>query len=489
MDCFAAARRWSLGIRTISGSLVHHVVLEVVARLDAQEGQVEPAAGERFGEVRRIVAGDRDLDVLQFVAQHMHGPRQPVHLVPGLEADGERLSCRLRGPARRFDRGIDLHQRQPGMVEKGLARGGQFDAVHAAAQQLDADLVFEIADLPAERRLRRVQPFLGRERQAAFLGDGDEIAKVPQLHSAFHACEACRPAYKVFFAGARGAYMRLNGSTWRQPRPLAAARRRCPCSAGRAANREERNMSNPVVLITGALTGIGRAAAVAFAKKGAKVVVAGRRDEAGKALVKELRSFGSEAEFINADVRKEDDVRALVDKTVARFGRLDVAVNNAGTEGQVGPITDQTAESYAATFDTNVLGVILSMKHEVRVMQAQGSGSIINISSTYGHEGAAGASVYVGSKHAVEGITKSVALEIAKSGIRVNAVAPGPTDTGMLTRFTGTPENKAALVTTVPMGRLGLSEELANAIVFIASDEASFITGHVLNVDGGHTAN
>jgi NAD(P)-dependent dehydrogenase (short-subunit alcohol dehydrogenase family) len=242
-------------------------------------------------------------------------------------------------------------------------------------------------------------------------------------------------------------------------------------------------MSNPVVLITGGLTGVGRAAAVAFAKKGAKVVVAGRRDEAGKAFVQELRSFGSEAEFINADVR------ALVDKTVARFGRLDVAVNNAGTEGQVGPITDQTAESYAATFDTNVLGVILSMKHEVRVMQGQGSGSIINISSTYGHEGAARASMYVGSKHAVEGITKSVALEIAKSGIRVNGVAPGPTDTGMLTRFTRTPENKAALVTGVPMGRLGLSEELANAIVFIASGEASFITGHILNVDGGKTAN
>ena len=244
-------------------------------------------------------------------------------------------------------------------------------------------------------------------------------------------------------------------------------------------------MSKQVVLITGALTGIGRAAAVAFAKKGAQVVVAGRRDEAGKALVTELHSLGAEAEFINTDVRKEDDVRALVDKTVGRFGRLDVAVNNAGTEGQPSPITDQTAESYAATFDTNVLGVLLSMKHEVRVMQKQGSGSIINISSTYGHEGAAGASVYVGSKHAVEGITKSVALEIVKSGIRVNAVAPGPIDTGMLTRFTGTPENKAALVTTVSMNRLGRSEEIANAIVFIASDEASFITGHVLNVDGG----
>ena len=164
-------------------------------------------------------------------------------------------------------------------------------------------------------------------------------------------------------------------------------------------------MSSQVVLITGGLTGIGRAAAVAFAKKGAKVVVAGRRDEAGKALAK------------------------------------DVAVNNAATEGQVGLITDQTAESYAATFDTNVLGVLLCMKHEVRVMQKQGSGNIINISSTYGHEGAAG----------------------------------------------GTAENKAALVSTVPMARLGLPEEQASAIVFIASDEASFITGHILNVDGGKT--
>jgi NAD(P)-dependent dehydrogenase (short-subunit alcohol dehydrogenase family) len=248
-------------------------------------------------------------------------------------------------------------------------------------------------------------------------------------------------------------------------------------------------MDEPVVLITGALTGIGRAVAVAFAKQGAKVVAAGRRDEAGNALAQELRSLGSEAEFINADVRNEDDVRALVDKTVARFGRLDVAVNNAGTEGQLGPITDQTAATYAATFDTNVLGVILSMKQEARVMREQGSGSIVNISSTYGHEGAAGASVYVGSKHAVEGITKSVALELAESGIRVNGVAPGPTDTGMLTRFTRTPENKADLVTEVPMARLGLSEELANAIVFIASDDASYITGHILNVDGGHSAN
>ncbi|MEA3161132.1 MAG: hypothetical protein QOD95_2680 [Gammaproteobacteria bacterium] len=246
-------------------------------------------------------------------------------------------------------------------------------------------------------------------------------------------------------------------------------------------------MSSQVVLITGGLSGIGRAAAVAFAKKGAKVVVADRRGEAGDALVKELRSLGSEAEFVETDVRKEDDIRNAVDKTVARFGRLDVAVNNAGTEGRGGAITEQTAESYAATFDTNFLGVLLSMKHEVRVMQKQGSGNIVNISSTYGHEGGAFASVYAASKHAVEGVTKSVALEVVKSGIRVNAVAPGPVDTDMLTRFCQTPENKAALVTQIPMARAAVPKEQADAIVFIASEEASFITGHILNVDGGLT--
>ena len=247
-------------------------------------------------------------------------------------------------------------------------------------------------------------------------------------------------------------------------------------------------MDTPVVLITGALTGIGRATALAFAKAGARVVVSGRRDEVGQRLLAELHETGVEAEYWRADVRYETDVRELVDKTVARFGRLDVAVNNAGTEGKPGPVTEQTAETYAATFDTNVLGTLLSMKHELRVMLPQRRGSIVNVSSTYGHAGTAGASVYVASKHAIEGLTKSAALEAAEFGVRVNVVAPGPIDTSMLDRFTGTAERKAGLVTGVPLRRMGRAEEIAQIIVFVASERASFSTGTTFSADGGKAA-
>jgi NAD(P)-dependent dehydrogenase (short-subunit alcohol dehydrogenase family) len=247
-------------------------------------------------------------------------------------------------------------------------------------------------------------------------------------------------------------------------------------------------MSTPVVLITGALTGIGRATALAFAREGARIVVSGRREEAGEALVAELHKLGAEAEFVRADVRKDEDVRALVDRAVARFGRLDAAVNNAGTEGKPGPLTEQTAQSYADTFDTNVLGTVLSLKHELRVMQAQKHGSIINISSTMGHKGAPGASMYVASKHAVEGLTKAAALEGAGFDVRVNAVAPGPVETEMLNRFTGGADRKAGLIAGVPLKRAGTPDEIARTIVFLTSDKASFITGQVLSVDGGRSA-
>jgi NAD(P)-dependent dehydrogenase (short-subunit alcohol dehydrogenase family) len=247
-------------------------------------------------------------------------------------------------------------------------------------------------------------------------------------------------------------------------------------------------MNTPVVLITGALTGIGRATAMAFAKGGASVVVSGRREDAGRALAAELRTLGAQAEFVQADVRHEDEIRSLVDQTVKRFGRLDVAVNNAGTEGRPGPVTEQTAETYAATCETNVLGTMLSMKHELRVMQPQGTGSIINLSSTMGQRGAPGAALYTASKHAVEGLTKVAALEGAAFDVRVNAVAPGPIDTEMLDRFTGNADRKAGLIAGVPLKRAGKPDEIAQAITYLASDKASYVTGQILGVNGGKTA-
>ena len=248
-------------------------------------------------------------------------------------------------------------------------------------------------------------------------------------------------------------------------------------------------MNQPVVLITGALTGIGRATAMAFAREGARVAISGRREAAGVALAAELRALGAQAEFIRADVRFEADVRNLVEQTVKRFGRIDVAVNNAGTEGQAGPIIDQSVENYEALFGTNVLGTLLALKHEMRVMLSQGGGAIVNLSSMAGQVGMAGASVYAASKHAVEGLTKSAALEGAAAGVRVNAVAPGPIATEMLDRFVGgSEENKSSFLSTIPAKRAGSPEEIAQTIVFLASDKAQYLTGQSIAVDGGYTA-
>lgn len=243
------------------------------------------------------------------------------------------------------------------------------------------------------------------------------------------------------------------------------------------------------VLITGALTGIGRATAIAFAKTGANLVVSGRRPEIGNAFAADLRAIGSQAEFIRADVAHESEVRSLVETTVSRFGRLDIAINNAGTEGTLGPLVDQSIENYIATFSTNVLGVLLSLKHELRAMLEQGSGSIVNLSSIAGQVGVAGGAIYAASKHAVEGFTKSAALEVAARGIRVNAVAPGPVDTDMLDRFVGrNPDVKAGLVQMVPAQRMATPEEIAETILFLASSRSGYLTGQCIAVDGGYTA-
>jgi NAD(P)-dependent dehydrogenase (short-subunit alcohol dehydrogenase family) len=244
-----------------------------------------------------------------------------------------------------------------------------------------------------------------------------------------------------------------------------------------------------VVLVTGGTSGIGRETAIQFAKAGAKVVVAGRRKAEGEAVVREIEQAGGAGLFVQTDVAREEDVRRLVDQTVSKFGRLDVAFNNAGIE-QSGPLSEATVEEYRRTFDINVLGVVLSMKYEVAAMLKSGGGSIINTSSILGHVGTAGAGLYNASKHAVEGLTKTAALELAQQGIRVNSVAPGAIQTDMIDRFVGEgdTENRRGLAAMHPIGRMGRSEEIAAAVLFLASSTASFVTGVSLPVDGGYLA-
>lgn len=248
------------------------------------------------------------------------------------------------------------------------------------------------------------------------------------------------------------------------------------------------NFKDKVVLVTGGTSGIGRETAIQFAAEGAKVVVAGRREQEGANVVKAIESAGGEALFVKTDVTQEQQVKHLVDETVRHFGRLDIAFNNAGIE-HVGPMTEFTEEDYRKVFDINVLGVFLSLKYEIPAILAAGGGSIVNTSSVAGHVGMPGAGIYIASKHAVEGLTKTAALELAQSGIRVNAVAPGAIATDMADRFAGTEgEARRQLIEAHPMGRLGESEEIAAAVLYLASSGASFTTGISLQVDGGFQA-
>jgi len=245
-----------------------------------------------------------------------------------------------------------------------------------------------------------------------------------------------------------------------------------------------------VAIVTGGSAGIGRAAAIAFAREGAKVVVASRRNKEGEDTVQLIKQAGSDGFFIKTDVAKAADVRAMVEKTIATYGRLDYAFNNAGViEEKPGPLVEQSEETFGRIMDINVKGVWLSMKYEIPEMLKHGGGAIVNMSSVAGFVGFPGLGIYIASKHAVIGLTKSAAVEYSKSGVRVNAVNPAAIETEMLGHVAGdNPEALAQMAAGHPIGRIGRAEEVAEAVIWLCSDKASFVTGHSLLVDGGYTA-
>lgn len=244
-----------------------------------------------------------------------------------------------------------------------------------------------------------------------------------------------------------------------------------------------------VALITGGSSGIGRSTAVAFAREGAKVVVASRREDEGQETVRLIKEAGSEGFFVKTDVSRTDEVMAMVEKTVVAYGRLDCAFNNAGTDGHYAPLAEQSEENFDRVIGVNVKGVWLCMKHEIEHMLQNGGGAIVNTASIFGQVGFPSASIYAASKHAVLGLIKSAALEYAKSGIRINAVNPGDIQTDMVERgLANMPGGKEGYEASRVMGRLGQGDEIASAVLFLCSDQASFTTGQSLTVDGGYTA-
>lgn len=249
------------------------------------------------------------------------------------------------------------------------------------------------------------------------------------------------------------------------------------------------SLKGKVALVTGGTTGIGQESAIALAGVGAKVIVAGRGIERGEETVSLIQKEGGEATFIKADISQAAEVEAMVNEAVETYGRLDCAFNNAGTEGKLAPITELSEEDLNKVIDINLKGTWLCLKYEITQMLKQGNGAIVNTSSGYGEAGGANLSLYSASKHGIIGLTKSLALEYATKSIRINAIAPGPIDTGMPDRGTSSKEALENYISTfVPMNRMGTSREVAEAVVWLCSDAASFVTGATLAVDGGYLA-
>jgi NAD(P)-dependent dehydrogenase (short-subunit alcohol dehydrogenase family) len=247
--------------------------------------------------------------------------------------------------------------------------------------------------------------------------------------------------------------------------------------------------ADKVAIVTGATSGIGRAAALAFAREGAKVIVSGRREAEGIDTVRQIQSAGGEATFVGTDVTNESDVEALVNTACSVYGKLDVAFNAGIGEGSSSPVHERPTEVYDRVMNTNVRGIFLCLKYQIAAMLPRRGGAIVNNSSVSGLVGFPGAAAYVASKHAVLGLTKSAALEYAQLGIRINAIAPGGADTPLLDQITGGSESerRREFIGFHPMGRIGTPEEIAEAVLWLCSDKSSFTIGHTLVADGGWT--
>lgn len=241
------------------------------------------------------------------------------------------------------------------------------------------------------------------------------------------------------------------------------------------------------VVVTGATSGMGQAAAIAFAREGARLVLAARRQEEGEAVAHAARQLGAEAVFVRTDVTVEADIQRVINEAVSRYGRLDIAFNNAGTEGIAAELADQTSDNYERVMNTNVKSVFLSMKYEIQVMLKNGGGTIVNNASMGAYIGFQNLAIYIASKHAVMGLTKTAALEYFKRGIRINAVCPGIIDTPFQDRVWGNEESKQAFANSTPPGRIGTSDEVADSVLFLASERSSFYSGQGLVIDGGYT--
>ena len=404
-----------------------------------------------------------------FAAQDAQRLRQPHQFLTGEKADREGALLRLCRAARGFARRIDLKQRQTRVIEKSAAGRGERDAARAALQQWDADLEFEVADLPAQRWLRGMQPPFGGIGQAAFLGNGNEIAQVAQLHGPY--------PYLIKY----GLSIRSLGFPGKRSPPS------CPKTMHGASSRTRTKtmttLANKTALVTGASRGMGRATALALGAAGARVIVHyGRNADEAKAVVDQIRAKGGQADAVAADLAAPDGAHVLAAEVRnLAGGKLDILVSNAGISNAA-TIETISVKEFDSLFAVNVRAPYFLVQQLLPIM---GEGGTIVFVSSLGARAAVGTlAAYASTKGAINTLVKYLASALGPRGIRVNAVAPGVIDTDM-SNFTKTEAGRATVMGMQSLKRIGQPDDVASVIAFLASDASRWITGDIIAVDGG----